>query len=128
MLIIFVLSDQSTLPSAPSGLLDTVLKKTAHMLEYGGLLVLLWRAFSWRVLSGSRPDSRTRLLVSLVSAFVVTVLYAASDEFHQTFVAGRNGRLSDVAIDSVGAALAAFGVWIVKRPKGKETIVEGEGP
>lgn len=38
--------------------------------------------------------------------FVFTVLYAASDEWHQTFVPGRAGAVSDVLIDAAGALLA----------------------
>jgi VanZ family protein len=36
---------------------------------------------------------------------VLAVLYAVSDEVHQTFVAGRHGSPRDVLIDAVGAAL-----------------------
>ena len=39
------------------------------------------------------------------SAFLC-FLYAASDEYHQTFVPGRGGTWYDVAIDSVGIAIA----------------------
>jgi VanZ family protein len=38
-------------------------------------------------------------------AFALAVLYAASDEFHQTFVEGRVGAIHDVAIDAIGAAI-----------------------
>ncbi|MCP4425990.1 MAG: VanZ family protein, partial [Chloroflexi bacterium] len=39
-------------------------------------------------------------------AFIITVLYAVSDEFHQTFVPGRGGRLPDVLIDALGGLTA----------------------
>ncbi len=39
-------------------------------------------------------------------SFVFCVMYAASDEFHQLYVAGRAGQLRDVAIDSAGALLS----------------------
>jgi len=39
-------------------------------------------------------------------AWVLSALYAASDEFHQTFVPGRAGRLLDVVVDWLGAGLA----------------------
>jgi VanZ family protein len=40
-----------------------------------------------------------------VPAWLAGVAYAASDEFHQHFVAGRNGNLIDLAIDAIGALL-----------------------
>ena len=53
------------------------------------------------------------------TAFFATAVYAATDEIHQLFVAGRAGRFSDVVIDSAGALLGvlvfAFLVRIVKR-------------
>lgn len=102
MLLIFIVSAQPTLPHAPQAFLDLLLKKGAHMLEYAILFVLLWRA-----LSVSRPS-----LSSLIMALALTMLYAASDEFHQTFVPGRQGRLTDVLIDSSGAAMAALATWM----------------
>ena len=117
MVLIFAVSAQPMLPSMPGRLLDTVAKKTAHMLEYAILLLLLWRVFFGYMTLFSGSETRQRLVKALGLAFVVCVLYAASDEFHQTFVPGRRGRLLDVGIDSVGAALAAIGVWCLKRTR-----------
>ena len=90
MALIFFLSAQ---PDLDSGLgdWDTVLRKLAHMVEYGVLALLWWRAL------------RTR---SPAPAAVVAVAYAITDEFHQSFVAGRHGSPVDVLIDSAGVALA----------------------
>ena len=107
MSLIFGLSAQPALPQAPDELLDTLLKKGAHVIEYAILTVLLWRAW----------NARQRPVASLALAFVLAVLYAASDEFHQTFVPGRLGRVQDVLIDSLGAALATLGVWAATRGK-----------
>lgn len=43
-----------------------------------------------------------------IIAVVFCALYAATDEFHQYFVDGRAGRITDVGIDTAGAALGAF--------------------
>ena len=77
----------SSIPSLNSGLgtWDFVLRKAAHMTEYAILAVLLWRATG-----------------SAAWALALAVAYAASDEFHQTFVRGRHGSPVDVAIDTVG--------------------------
>ena len=96
--LIFIVSAQPTLPRHPDDLFDTILKKAAHMMEYGTLALLLWRALS----RGRGALSRS----ALVTTFVVSVLYAASDEYHQTFVPGRNGTPVDVGIDAVGALVA----------------------
>ena len=62
-----------------------------------GILALL----AWRALTGTTAWRRP-----WAWAFVLTVLYAASDELHQGFVAGRHPSAVDVAIDASGALLA----------------------
>lgn len=97
MAVIFVLSNQPDLSSG-LGALDLIGRKLIHAGEYA-LLCFLW----WRLLREALPHRR-----AVLAAFVVSVLYAASDEFHQSFVEGRNGTPVDVAIDATGAGLAAF--------------------
>ena len=100
--IIYYLSAQSTLPSPPEPLLNTLLKKGAHFGAYAGLAFWWWRA-----LSSARRTSPERLPNGvLVLAFALTVLYAASDEFHQSFTPGRHPSPWDVLIDAAGAATA----------------------
>ena len=96
MAALFAVSHQPSLPSAPDALLDTLIKKSLHAVAYG-ILAWLW----WRALAVVR-DPRVRAAVS----FVISALYAASDEWHQTFVAGRTGRASDVLIDVAGVVVA----------------------
>jgi VanZ family protein len=95
--VIFTLSAQPDLSSG-LGTFDLILRKAAHMTEYGLLLFLLWRPL--RTIASDRA--------ALAAAFVIGVLYAASDEWHQSFVEGRHGTPVDVGIDTVGMALAAF--------------------
>ena len=97
--VIFALSAQPDLSSG-LGTLDTILRKLAHMAEYGLLVFLWWRALRTVV------DTRTALAV----AFALSVAYAASDEYHQSFVEGRHGTPVDVLIDSVGMAAVALAV------------------
>ena len=47
-------------------------------------------------------------------AFALTVLYAASDELHQAFVAGRHLSALDVGIDATGALIALVAAGIVR--------------
>jgi VanZ family protein len=55
------------------------------------------------------------LRTALATAWGIAVLYAISDEYHQTFVTGRHGSWVDVAIDSMGAALFVVLVIRAKR-------------
>ena len=45
---------------------------------------------------------------ALFSAWLTASAYAATDEFHQLFVPGRSGQISDVILDSAGAALGVL--------------------
>ncbi len=73
--------------------------KAWHATEYAILFAVTLEALK-RATTWSR---KTQILV----AFGFCVLFAASDEWHQTFVPDRDGCLRDVVIDSVGASLAA---------------------
>jgi VanZ family protein len=46
---------------------------------------------------------------SCTSAFLLTLAFAISDEWHQTFVPGRGGAVMNVLVDSLGAMIAALG-------------------
>ena len=95
--LIFYLSAQPDLPHAPKPWLDMVVKKAGHAVLYG---VLAWLYLG--ALRGEGPPAdRTRLL-----AFGLAVLYAVTDEVHQSFVPGRTPSPWDVLIDGAGAALA----------------------
>lgn len=96
--VIFAASDQPDLRVTDDDLLDFVLRKLAHMVVFGVLLALVAHA-----MASSRRSARTRLLV----AWLATLAWAVSDEWHQTFVPGRVGHAQDVAIDMAGATVAA---------------------
>jgi VanZ family protein len=89
--LIFVLSAQPNLNSGLGGW-DLLLRKLAHMTEYGLLWFLWWRAFGHKAALG---------------AAALTLGYAATDEWHQTIVSGRHGTPIDVLIDGAGVAVAA---------------------
>ena len=74
-------------------------RKVAHMTEYGILALLYWRGFRLS-LNPATPVSGIYL-----RSLAVVVLYAASDEYHQTFVPDRYGSVVDVLIDTTGAAI-----------------------
>jgi VanZ family protein len=97
MALIFFFSAQPSLDSG-LGIVDLVGRKIVHFAEYA-LLCLLW----WRVLRTRAGAGRAALVALLISS-----AYAASDEYHQSFVEGRSGRPLDWVIDSAGAAAAAI--------------------
>ncbi len=75
--------------------IDHFVRKSAHFTEYAFLSLAI--AFHFTVWKKS-ISYRTWLPV------LIAGLYAATDEFHQTFVAGRSGQVSDVLLDTAGAA------------------------
>ena len=85
----------SSVPDLGTGLggWDLVLRKIAHAAEFAVLGVLLLRA------TGRAG-----------SAFAIGVLYAISDEVHQSFVPGRLGSPIDVAVDAAGVAVGVL-LW-----------------
>jgi len=95
MAVIFAFSSESNpVPEVT----DHVWDKLLHIIEYGGLAILVARALAGEGLAW--------LSASVVAA-MLTVGYAASDEYHQGFVPGRNSDLRDWVADSVGAVVGA---------------------
>lgn len=87
------------------------LRKTGHVTEYAALALLLWRALRRPVLRDPRPWDW-----SLAgSALLLAAFYAATDEFHQSFVPTREGRVHDVVLDTCGAAAALLLLWFIGR-------------
>ncbi len=85
------------------GIIDHIVRKSAHFTEYACLCAAITFHFTvWK----KNISYRTWIPV------LIAGLYAATDEFHQTFVAGRSGQLSDVLLDTAGAATGAliFGI------------------
>jgi VanZ family protein len=97
MAAVFYFSAQ---PSLEIGLgpLELVGRKLVHFGEYALLCALWWRAFEPGL--GARRAALVALLIASA--------YAATDEFHQSFVEGRHGTPVDWMIDSAGAAVAAL--------------------
>jgi VanZ family protein len=101
--LIFFLSAQPDLPHPDAGWLDIALSSAAHAFIFG-VLAILWA----RVLGGRRH--------AFLFAFLLTVLYALSDEFHQAFVPGRYPDPWDLLADGLGAVLAlALWLWWQRR-------------
>lgn len=94
---------------------DAIVKKGGHMIGYGLLAFLYWRALDFR---------RGRGWL----AWLLAVLYAVTDEFHQSFVPGRHPSVWDILLfDNAGALIA---LWFAnlfrnrKRPGSVQPVVE----
>jgi VanZ family protein len=87
----------SSLPADPDvAWWEPIARTVGHIVGYAGL-TLLW---SW-ALAGTvtRPE--------LIAA-AISLTYACTDEYHQTFVENRDGTVTDVGFDAIGIALAAL--------------------
>lgn len=92
-------------------------RKVAHFSEYALLGACLTATF-WQFVQLFSGD-KAKVLVASVLAFLCSVAYACSDEYHQLFVADRSGEIKDVFIDSSGALVGilfiAFFLWLTSR-------------
>jgi len=94
-----------------------LIRKAAHVTEYAILAWLAWRFF----LVVQRAHESPRPLRAALFAWAVSVMYAVTDEWHQTFVPTRVGTPWDVLIDAAGAVLglalaALWWRWRRRRP------------
>jgi VanZ family protein len=83
---------------------DGITNEQAHSTGYAGLSVLVARALAggfgvrlswWRA----------------AGAVAIATAYGCSDEWHQSFVPGREADLYDIWVDAVGAVAGAAGCW-----------------
>lgn len=83
--------------------LEYLVRKTAHVSEYLILTILVFIALKY---SGVKGYKR------YIGALVFTISYASLDEYHQVFVSGRDGRINDVGIDSIGVVFGCIICYI----------------
>ena len=86
--------------------IHALIRKLGHITEYFILGGLVLRAFCSGTISALTGKQ-------ILYALLLVVLYASSDEVHQSFVATRTASIIDVVIDTVGGALSvSFGaLW-----------------
>ncbi|HLA08293.1 MAG TPA: VanZ family protein [Anaerolineales bacterium] len=98
--LIFWISSQPSSELPDLGWVDFIVKKSGHVFEYAVLSIGYWYAYGFK-------DDRRGI------AWLFAILYAMTDEFHQSFVPGRIPSLWDVLIfDHVGVLL---GLWLANR-------------
>lgn len=109
--LIFYLSHQS---DPTQGVSIPVSDKVLHFIEFAVLGFLAVRAFCYPLLKDSWH-------VSVALSVAYSVLYAAFDEWHQSFIPGRIASGGDLVADTSGALLGIF-LWVrcfLFQPKGR---------
>jgi VanZ family protein len=110
------------------------IRKSGHFCGYGTIALLFVRAWYrslWlraaAVRRGAYQLARLRGQIRMQSAalaLLCTAMVASGDEFHQTFVPGRTGLVSDVGIDTTGGAVFLLLCWMIVKLRGTTAVVE----
>jgi VanZ family protein len=114
MLTIFLFSAQPFTELPNFNWADQIVKKGGHMAGYALLALSYWRALGFR---------RERWWI----AWGFAMLYAMTDEFHQSFVPGRQPSVWDVLVfDNLGALISLWlmGLYKTQRSDSPGPIVE----
>ena len=101
-------------------LMHLLIRKCGHVVEYFILGLLLVR--------GLRGDRTGWRLEWSVAALAVSATWAGADELHQAFVPSRGAAMTDVLIDTCGAAMAQFAfaitAWLHARRHGPDSTLD----
>ena len=89
-----------TMSAATIVTVHMMIRKLGHFSEYAILAALIWR--------GIRGTLSVSSALLALSAFFAAAVFAASDEFHQSFVPTRTASVHDVMIDCTGALFAVI--------------------
>jgi VanZ family protein len=89
-----------------------IVRKTAHFIEYALLGFLSWRIVHFDPAFGSFSLRRQCWFVLLFC-----MLYASTDEFHQSFVPTRQPAVPDVLLDTCGAGFGLLATLGVRKPR-----------
>jgi VanZ family protein len=81
---------------------DFAVKKTGHVLLFGALSILIYRALRMNKIDRKK---------AAVFAVILSTFYGATDEFHQMFTQGREARVRDVFFDGGGATLVVLAAY-----------------
>jgi VanZ family protein len=84
--------------------IEFFIRKAAHFFVYFGLGFLIYRALNISILN-------KRLI--FIPSWVITILYAISDEIHQGFTPNRSPHIEDVMIDAIGGLFGIIVAWLI---------------
>ncbi len=116
--VIFAFSHQAHSSAATAvyfGDFNIFVRKMGHISEFAILYFLVrWALLAKSVQSTKIGNSKTKLWQNVIEdktiliATLISVLYAASDEWHQSFVPGRSACIEDVLLDSSAVLVAVI--------------------
>jgi len=108
--LIYSISNTSVPQVSTAYVVDFTAHKFAHIVEYAILAILLYRALK---------EEEINKLEAVIYAIIITAFYGFTDEYHQSFTAGRTTRLRDVIFDTIGAGIGLLIIWklLPKAPK-----------
>lgn len=98
MLFIFALSNRPKVAFTDDYPTSFAIFKSLHLIEYAVLFMLFVRFLF--LLGLKKP---------FFLALVLTFLYGLSDEWHQSFIVGREGKLLDAFVDGLGGVIG----WVL---------------
>ena len=98
MLFIYSLSNRPKVAFTENYPVSFAIFKSLHLIEYAILFLLFVRVL---YLIGLKKP----LLIALIFTFA----YGLSDEWHQSFIVGREGKLLDAGVDALGGVIG----WII---------------
>ena len=84
---------------------ESIIRKIAHFSIYAVVGFLLMG-----LLSTYKIKDKWRIIITII----IGILYAMSDEFHQSFSPGRTPKTTDVYIDTLGIILGALLVVLIR--------------
>lgn len=105
--VVLGIGSSSALPLAEGELLRWLVRKGTHVGEYAVLGWLFYHALA--------QDARRFSLGLAVLALFLTTGFGGFDEWRQTFIPGRSGRVLDVGIDGIGGGVGQLFAWTVSR-------------
>jgi len=86
--------------------IENIIRKIAHFSIYSLVGILLMALLSTYNISENNKIFYT---------IIIGMIYAMSDEFHQIFISGRSGQVSDIILDTLGVAVGGlFILGIIK--------------
>ncbi|MFC4410581.1 VanZ family protein [Chungangia koreensis] len=83
---------------------EFLIRKGTHILTFGTLSFAVYLVL---------PQLRLRFIV----AFLITVIFAFLDEYHQSLTGGRTPAIQDVGLDAIGATLALILIYMYNKFK-----------
>ncbi|MCR8635912.1 VanZ family protein [Paenibacillus radicis (ex Xue et al. 2023)] len=98
----------------PGGVLEFILRKLAHVIEYFLLSITLLR--------GIRCTTKLRLSNAIMITVLISVSFAITDEIHQLYSIDRGSRPQDIVIDSLGVLIGILAYGLVAKRKKRRLV------